>query len=275
MKTIKLGYSHGRMRLGADMVALIRRFRVRHLEMRIDDVDAGSPMHDTAFRRDLRRLREDEGLTLSFHALAGVNLAEKIARLRDVCVDIHREQMEFCEAVGGSWLNLHLGTCGFGQDARRKGDRLMTAGDSLDRLIEATAGMSVGLGLENVERLPDGLKKAYLGDRLDELRAVLDPRGARVGAVLDIGHANINPERPATALLAGLGPRLWGVHVHANGGTRDDHAPLTPEWVDARRSLFDALILLSTAGVPLIAEHHTVEDAAATLSVLEGLRPAP
>jgi sugar phosphate isomerase/epimerase len=272
---LSLGYSHRRLRLEADAVAMIRRFRVRHLEMRIDEIGASGPMRDAAFRRDLRILCENEGLTLSFHALAGVNLAEKIERLREVCVDMHCEQLEFCEAVGASWLNLHLGTCGFGQDARRKADRLAIAGDSLDRLVEKTAGMSVGLGLENVERLPDGLKKAYLGDRLDELRAVLDPRGDRIGAVLDIGHANINPERPTVDLLASLSHRLLSVHVHANAGDSDHHAPLTLDWVDARRPLFDALARVSSTGVPLIAEHHTVEDATATLSLLQGISLAP
>ena len=82
MSSLSLGYSHPRLRIEADIVALIRRFGVRHLEMRIDDVDAHGPMYDAGFRRALSRLRSDEGLTLSFHALSGVNLAEKIARLR-------------------------------------------------------------------------------------------------------------------------------------------------------------------------------------------------
>lgn len=275
MTGLMLGYSHKRLRLDADAIDLILKHNVRHLEMRIDDIEKDSIMYSAAFRRELRSFCNGEGLSLSIHAFAGINLAEKIGRLRQHCVELHLEQMEFCEAVGARWLNLHLGTCGFSQDAERKASRLALAAESIDRLINETIGSPVGLGLENVERLPSGLKKAYLGDCLAELKAILDNGGDRIGAVFDIGHANLNPEREPADLLAELEHRLWGVHVHANAGATDEHAPLTLAWVDDHRRLFEALARLSRAGTPLIAEHHAANYAAATLEVLSGLQPGP
>ena len=146
--------------------------------------------------------------------------------------------------------------------------------NSLHRLIETTRGSTVGLGIENVERLRPGLKKSYLADSLPELLAILEVQDDRLGAVFDTGHANINPERDSAALLAGL-RRLWGVHVHANSGKRDEHSALTQAWVDARPLLFAALARLSRDGTPLIAEHHSIDEAAATLQVLARLPPAP
>ena len=271
--TLTLGYSHPRLRIEADAIALIRRHGVRHLEMRIDDIERDGPLHSRAFRNVLRCLREDEGLSLSMHAFSGINLAEKVGRLRTVCLDLHLEQMAFCEAVGASWLNIHIGACGFDQASPRKADRLALAGESLIRLLDATAGSAVGLGIENVERLPTGLRKTYLGDRLSEMLTILEGQGSRVGAVFDIGHANIHPEQTPSDFLAGVKHRLWAVHVHRNGGDRDVHAALDHAWVEQRHRLFRELSAMSVLGVPLIAEHDKLEKADATLTILKSMEP--
>ena len=74
----------------------------------------------------------------------------------------------------------------------------------------------VELLLENVLD-PD---PAELAEILD---GVNDPR---LGACLDVGHANVYSRIPVADWIAALGPRIRHVHLHNNGGARDEHAPL-------------------------------------------------
>lgn len=268
---VALGFSNPGLRLGPDAADLVRRHSVRHLEMRIDDVARDGPLYDPAVRETIRSFAATYQLDLSVHAFAGVNLAEKVDRLRDVCIDLHREQVDFCAALGARWLTLHVGTCGFGDDPEKKRRRLAIANESLTRLAGATAGSGVGLAVENVQRLPGGISKSYLGDSAGELADVLKDRDSRFGAVFDVGHANIATHGDGDAVLAGLRARLWGVHVHANNGVADLHWPLSAAWVAARSALFGNLLDIARSGIPLIAEHHALADTSATLRVLERL----
>lgn len=267
-----LGYSHNRLAVSRPLAAFVRTHGVRHLEMRIDSIDADGAMRSDAFVREVRQFCDGEGLSLSFHAYPGINLAEKVDRVRELCVDIHREQLDFCERTGAAWLVLHAGTCGFSQDVERKRERAELVGAALDQITEHAEGYKAMLCLETVERLPAGVKKSYLGDCLAEMTALLDGRERFVGAVFDTGHTNINPERSAREFAIGLAPWLKAVHVHANDGAKDRHSAIDRDWVQDRIDLFHWLAELSGQGVPLIAEHHSFEEAEASLEILNALK---
>ncbi len=266
---LRLGYSHPTLRLTGDALALIGAHDVKHVEIRVDDIDRGSLLFDSEYRRSLRSLRDTKGLTLSAHSFAGVNLAERIDRLRATSIDLFREQIEFCDDIGAEWLTLHAGTCGFSSDSGKKASRAQIAAESIRRLIEQTGGSRVRLAVENVRRIAPGLLKCYVGDDVYELASILDASPQRVGFVFDTGHANLDGASTPESLLKPLLPRLIAAHVHANNGSEDTHAALTQQWIDERRPTFN---ILAQTEVPLIAEHHRLADAADTLRVLSCLR---
>lgn len=265
---IKLGYSHATLRVDPAAVQLLRDLSLAHLEVRVDDVERSSLLFSEPYQAELARIRADLGLTLSVHSYAGVNLAEKVARVRQCCVEVFVEQMNFCGRVGAEWLTVHAGTCGFGAGDARKQARLSIAAEAMAEVLERTAGSPVRIGIENVERLPAGLSKAYLGDCLLELNALYSALPGRAGFVFDAGHANLNPERDAASLFTELRERLLSVHVHANDGRRDLHAALSAGWVEANRRLMEAMLRAGTQGCPLIVEHYSIEAARQSLKTL-------
>lgn len=264
------GCSHISTQVDHDLLTLLREYSVAHLEMRITDIEAGGMLHDRAHRADLIDILRGEGINASLHSYPGVNLAERIGRIRMTAVEIVAEQMEFGEKIGALWLSVHLGTCGFSRGSARKADRLAGGIEAVERLLERTAGMNIRVGLENTQRLPDGCMKSYLGDTPDECLWMMSALPAdRVGMVFDTGHAAIDPVVPAASFLDAVYPRVLGVHLHANDGMADLHEPITDAWLARNAEMMTRLRALNGAGRPIIVEHHTL---AATRMSLTAMR---
>jgi len=256
------GISHTETRLDAELLALLRRRSIGHVELRITSIDRDAPFGNYFHRAELARAVRDEGVTLSLHSFAGVNLAEKIGRIRETAMEIVREQLDFGEAIGAMWLTVHLGTCGFGRRSPKKRERLALGAESVLRLLERTAGYRIAIALENVERLPDAISKCYLGDSIDDFAALMPALvDDRVGVLFDIGHANLDPETPPEDFLAAVAGRTIGLHLHANDGRSDQHAPITDAWLAERPGLVSAIAMAGRSGAPLIVEHHSIEAA--------------
>ncbi len=84
------------------------------------------------------------------------------------------------------------------------------------RGILARAPAQTHIHLENL--LDDGP-----GLLLDLLQVVGDPR---LGVCLDLGHAHAFSRVPVVEWVTALGTAVTYVHLHDNGGTRDEHLPL-------------------------------------------------
>jgi sugar phosphate isomerase/epimerase len=267
-----IGFSSTVMGVDAEGARLVRTAGLAHVEVRVDDLDEMVPGRRTAHADALAQMRAELGVSLSVHAFQGLNLGEKVGRVRAAIIDLVEEQLDFGERAGAAWLTLHLGTCGFGRTSPAKRDRLMIGAESVDTLLRRTAGMSVRIGLENLVRLPPEHSKCYLGDGLDDLRVLLDALPApRMGVVFDTGHAAIDPERPVAEFLAALRPWLLALHLHANDGFADQHAPLTDDWLRGHPGLADELVGAADAGVPLVLEHHDLDPVWRGVEVLQGL----
>ncbi|MBS1913066.1 MAG: sugar phosphate isomerase/epimerase [Bacteroidetes bacterium] len=264
-----LGCSHTSMHIGRDLLVLLREHGVSHLEMRITEIEAGGALHDRIRCAELADLLRSEGLGASLHSYPGVNLAEKIARIRATAVDIVAEQMEFGERLGARWLSVHLGTCGFSRTSAKKAGRLEVGIEAVERVLERTAGMRIRVGLENTQRLPDACMKSYLGDTPDEcLRMLAALPADRVGMVFDTGHAAIDPLVPPIDFLAAVQSHVVGVHLHANDGAADLHRPVTGEWIRHNAAMAARLLQIGIAGRPIIVEHHTLDAARISLATM-------
>jgi sugar phosphate isomerase/epimerase len=265
---LTLGFSNPTLRIDQDAVEILRSGKVSHMEIRIDDIDRTSPIYQQAYIALLSSMREEFGISLSAHSYAGVNLAEKVTRIRELCVELFTVQVDFCERIGARWLTVHAGTCGFSASDPRKAQRIELAAESLRSILLNTEGSPVQLALENVERKPDRYHKTFLGDCLAEMKQLQALAPIRTGFLFDTGHANLNPEREVTFLLDGLLDKLLGFHVHANSGDTDSHDAVTAPWLTGRAPLFERIFEVGARGFPLVVEHHDMAQTQRSLEVL-------
>jgi sugar phosphate isomerase/epimerase len=229
-----------------DYLAKIVGHGFEHIELNIADVSPRSPIYDPVYRKRVKRAVHELGLGLSLHCVGGINLAEKVDRIRQVSLDIVCEAVEVADDLGARWLTLHLGTAGISNaHPERKRSRLEIVIDSIEQILTRTAGCPVMLGLENLPRLLPVQALSRLGDCAEEFETVLARLASpRVGVVFDIGHARIN--RPAKRyvrdFLAAVGPRVLGFHLHWNDSLEDLHAPLDAGERDELCDYLEAII---------------------------------
>jgi sugar phosphate isomerase/epimerase len=89
--------------------------------------------------------------------------------------------------------------------------------------LTASAGRLAEIGREHdVRFLLENMPPPMFGRRASDLRQVVDAVASpHVGLAYDSGHATLAGD-PIGAIHA-MGPRLWGVHIHDNLGSKDDH----------------------------------------------------
>jgi sugar phosphate isomerase/epimerase len=98
----------------------------------------------------------------------------------------------------------------------------------------------------------------------------LAPQG--VGFCFDIGHASAFGPTPVDEWLAELSPWLKAVHLHDNGGQRDDHLAIGQGCIDFK-SFFDGLVKRELRPEVVTLEPHREEQLQPSLIRLSELWP--
>ena len=95
---------------------------------------------------------------------------------------------------------------------------------------------SIAFWKEFLRVLPKGIEvllENVLDPEPSELAAIIDGVGdPRLGACLDVGHANVYSRRAAGEWIETLGARIRQVHLHNNDGKVDTHAALDEGTLD-------------------------------------------
>jgi len=269
MSAMAWGFAEKGLYLSDDVLALLCERGFSHVELRVMEVDHEGALFNPQVARRLRETLRQHEIGLSLHCFSGVNLGEKVPRIRQTCMGIVEDQLLFGEQAGAQWLTVHLGSAGFAYDCDQKRKRLDLALEAVGQLLERTAGAKIAMGLENLHRLPFERQKTYLGDRLGEFNYLLSSLPEdRVGVVFDVGHAHLNPECAPLEFLESVAHRLLALHVHQNNGIQDQHHPLTDQWPQANPELTKAILTLGGKGIPLILEHHAHDDIFTSQDVL-------
>jgi sugar phosphate isomerase/epimerase len=246
-----------------------------HIELNIADESPGSRVYDPLYCQQVRRLIDELGMSVSLHCMEGINLGEKVSRLRAVSMDIVCEAVELAEVLGAAWLTLHLGAAGISNaQPDRKRARLELVADTLEQILARTAGSKVVLGLENLPRIPPGHAMSRLGDCAEEFAIMLARlTSPRIGVVFDVGHARINrlADRQLRDFMSVIGARAVGVHLHWNDEVEDLHAPLH---IQARNELsghLDAIGAELAPSAAVLLECHSLAENLASARVLREL----
>ena len=130
---------------------------------------------------------------------------------RALAIHIARGEADFARALGCRDIIVHPaghGTC----DEPGRADTLRAIAGRLARSAQEADGRFL------LETMPPPL----FGTDGEHLRAIADEAAsANLGLAYDSGHASLAGRTVET--VHQMGPRLWGVHMHDNGGKEDDH----------------------------------------------------
>ena len=107
----------------------------------------------------------------------------------------------------------------------------------------------------------------------EDVLALLDPLGFHhVGFCLDTGHQAVFGHVGLENWMDTLGPFLGQVHLHDNGGEKDDHLALGGGRVDFKR-FFEKLRSIKTEAPVMTLEPHRERDLQPSLEYLEKIWP--
>lgn len=166
------------------------------------------------------RLR-DAGLTVdSLHAYIELemldgpafDLSAEDAEVREAAIDLARREAGFARRLGCRDIVVHPVGPGETQDDPFRADTLRGSAAHLARIAESA----------DARFLLENMPPPMFGQDAGLLRRIVDEVGSpHLGLAYDSGHANV-AGRPVR-IIHDMGPRLWGVHLHDNDGTEDDH----------------------------------------------------
>ena len=202
------------------------------------------------------RLLEAEGLSCTIHSpFMDLNPGSLERLLRDATRHRFEQVLDAAEILKPEVMVFHPGF-----DRWRYGE---TTDQWLDlsvvawrRVLERARGIGTVIAVENIfEEEPSTLKAL--------LEALDDPG---FGHCFDVGHWNLFRKVGMEEWFEALGGRIVEVHIHDNGGDRDDHAPPGEGAIDFR--LFFSLMERYAPGAAYTIEAHSREHLESSLEVL-------
>jgi len=170
---------------------------------------------------DIRRVLADAGLLAdSLHAYIELDmldgpafdLSAEDASARGAALEIARRETDFAHGLRCRDIVVHPVGPGETQNDAFRRDTFRASAEHLARIAEAA----------DVRFLVENMPPPMFGQDAAMLRGIVDEIDSpHLGLAYDAGHANVTG-RPV-AVVHDMGPRLWGVHLHDNDGTEDDH----------------------------------------------------
>ncbi|WP_106767823.1 TIM barrel protein [Paenibacillus faecalis] len=205
-----------------------------HLELFANNYTDDSFMFDHDYLEQVRAESIENNLTLSIHAIQGINLGEKVERIHKVSRDIVYETLVCGEEIGAKWVTVHLGSAGLSNiDKNKKYKRLDLAINALEEILSATSNMKINIAIENLVRLPPNYGKSRLFDCVEEFEYIFNKLNSeRLKVIFDIGHARISSketENDMSMFIQEIYKHICAYHVHWNNGFEDTHSPLNNE----------------------------------------------
>jgi sugar phosphate isomerase/epimerase len=271
--TIRYGVTSGHSQDWLAFLETAAQCGFAHVELRAFDAEPEAPIYDPRYLEAIRGFTRTHGMRLSVHVVSGINLAEKLPRLRRVSVDILLGTMEAAEYLGADWVTVHLGSAGFNNDSQQKRKRLDLAAESLRTVLEETKGMCVNLAVENLVRIPADKRHCRMGDSPADFAYLFECLASeRLRTVFDLGHSVVeSAEADALSLLEALSGRLIGMHVHWNHHLHDEHGSVGTEALRECPRLLDRTVQLIRAGTVPVFESFSMGEVASSLEFFQSL----
>lgn len=250
----------------------IQKAGFTHVELCIYDMEYDSCLFQDQYLKQVKKYLEKFHFTASVHMIQGINLAEKVPRIRQAAIDILKDTITIAGKLEAQWVTVHLGSAGFSNKNKlKKEQRLQYAIESLQQVEPMLMEQNIKLALENLPNMPDGQQKCKIGSSPDEfiyLFRMLNNKYYRM--LFDFGHANIYKptENYIEAFAQELTEHVIAYHVHFNDGKEDMHVSL-PHYEKEVEKHLPVLKLHFSRGIPFIFESYTLSENMESLTFLQ------
>ncbi len=167
---------------------------------------------------EVRALLAETGLGVVGHTAHYLPIASPFDEVRLAAVGALVACLDAFAAIGADRMNVHPD----------RGPRLVDDAVSRERCADSIARVAAAAAERGIRLMVENLSPPMASG--DQLRPYLDAAPG-IGLHLDVGHAHLRGQHLA-GLLEAFGDRIAHVHVHDNGGFRDEHLPLGAGKVD-------------------------------------------
>ncbi|WP_240420358.1 sugar phosphate isomerase/epimerase family protein [Paenibacillus periandrae] len=243
-----------------------------HIELYSSDVSPESYMFDHSYLTKVKETSSKKNYSLSLHAIQGINLGEKVRRLRNVSRDIVIETLYCGEYIDAKWVTIHLGTAGFSSERiDKKKHRLDLVIETLHEILEVTKNLKINIAIENLPRCPPSFAKTRLGDSKEEFEYIFSHiKSERLKMLFDIGHARILECESNTVnqFIEKVFDRILAFHLHWNDKYEDSHLPLD----DSSKIVLLKILQYLLSDRPLLFECYSRQDNLKSAKILRSLQ---
>lgn len=246
---MNIGISCKKIKDFDDSLRMIEDNNLSHIELQVNSIEKDSFIYSDKVINSICEQCKKLGITLSVHSFTGINLSEKVDRIRNEIIKITKEIIDITEYMSGTHLVLHLGNAGVRFDNIKKLNRLDITINTIDELEKYSRNMKMNIALENVDRLENDIK-CYLGDCIEDFEYIYKKiEYPDTKMIFDIGHMNLSPnaELSAKRFLDTYNDNITAVHLHTNNGLVDQHLGIDDKWFKKYEDclgLFDKLVIL-------------------------------
>ncbi len=195
-------------------LAIIREAAIQRIQV-YRNLLAGTPPEA------IRRRAQDAGLVIdSLHGYIELemldgprfDLTADDPAVREAALEIARREADFARRLGCRDVILHPAGPGDTQNDAFRPEHLARSAERLARIAETA----------DVRFLFENMPPPMFGHDARLLRRIVDRVASpHLGLAYDSGHAHVAGR--AVQTVHEMGPRLWGIHLHDNRGTGDDH----------------------------------------------------
>ena len=246
-----------------DAIDLAVYLKAQHIELNVDFLGS-TEMRYSSHLSNVRKKILQSKLTVSLHSVNGINLCEKVDRLRKVSIQIMKESMDLANYFEAGWITTHLGVVG-DLNIEKYNERLNLACESLSELNNHNKNVSICI--ENLQRYNKAAQKKNLVDNEDDILFIKSYfNNAPINFTIDIGHLNIyNSENQRQKIFSLMLPNAKCVHVHSNNGYEDTHAAFNK--LSLRKVSEEAWQCLKS--IPICIECYSLNDIKESFKVLK------
>lgn len=209
--------------LGSSFEAMIEEITRAETEY-IEIVDDGLHVLDEQRVSALKNLGESYSLKYAVHApFAGINIALSSKPLLDAILRRLKQSIVHTSELNAHYWVFHPGM--------KTGISMFYPGMDWTKNLENVNMLLRFAHDHNVEAVLENVIDPFLMKNVEEFKRFYSEFGEDIGMVLDTGHANINGG--IENFFAELSDKIVHIHVHDNGGKKDQHLAIgcgTVKW---------------------------------------------
>lgn len=222
----------------------------------------------------LRALARKEGIVFTVHApYLSVNIGDLDDERFEEAKRAYADTLSFAARIEARTITFHAGKISRDAWLPKTWDICRKRSiQGIAEVLEYAPLSSPQIAVENLGQFT--LEYVKYGVTVPELLDIRRALGGRTGFTLDLGHLRSCRVTPLQAVRA-LGPgTIFQTHLHANGGERDDHGPLSGQ--DGDLTAFLDACGRNGWTFPLTVEVRSFPDLLASRDVLfRFFRPTP